>query len=92
MKLPKINLEKHLVILVTFHFLVALFLVTGIATCLAFLVTAKWYGVVFGVLSCAGGWFILYQLEEKWTRPENDQDSITPTAHDANFKWVPGLK
>lgn len=90
MQFPK--LEKNLALMVTLHFLGALFLMTGFATCLAFLVTAKWYGVAFGILSCAGGWFILYQLEEKWTSRQKSQNPITETPTTQSFHWQPGLK
>ena len=62
----KIQLNKTLAKRVSMHFFAVLIAAIGLSACLAFMVTAKWYMVLFTFAVLAGGWFVLYKLEEGW--------------------------
>ena len=63
----KININKNLAVLVSMHFVTVLLLAVGLAASLAFILTAKWYMVLFAIVVLSGGWFLLYKFEEGWT-------------------------
>lgn len=64
MKIPEIQLQ--LAKRVTLHFFLVFFVAVGMASTLAIVTTAKWYGVLFAIILVTCGWYSLYKFEEGW--------------------------